>query len=119
MGIRLYPILKEGVTLNRVIGVTDSDYQLYLQLNALYESGAIDSDKYYGLLYTASFEGVNEVNGFTLFGWGKFACLDCMKDDDGYVKDCGTLHDMAKVSTLFNMNGIDCDLSLIDGVYWG
>lgn len=118
MGVRLYPKLKDGVTLNQLIGVSDADYQRFLDLNAKYDSGAMDGDTYYGLLYSKGFEGVNEVNGFDLFGWGKFECLECMKGADGFVEYCGELTDMAKVQILFNMNNIECDLSLIKGVYW-
>lgn len=118
MGVRLYPKLKEGVTLNQLIGVSDADYQRYLDLNAKYDSGAMDGDTYYGLLYSKGFEGVNEVNGFDLFGWGKFEPIACMRGDDGYVSYCGELDDMEKVADLIWLNSIQVDLDLIRGVYW-
>jgi hypothetical protein len=119
MGVRLYPYLKEGVTLNQVIGVSDADYQRWVELEAQYKSKEIDSDTYYHLLYSEGWEGVNELNGFDLFGWGKFECLESMRGEDGYVEYTGSLKDMSDIAVLFMINGISCDMSLIKGVYWG
>jgi hypothetical protein len=117
MGVRLYPILKEGVTLNRVIGVSDADYQRWInfsqELDAIKPRYGEKYDELYQKLYTAEFEGVYRLNSFDLFGWGEFRWLDCMS---GYA---GELRDIAKVQTLFAINEIGCDISLIEGVYWG
>jgi len=110
--------LKEGVTLNQLIDVSNADYQRWIELKAQYDSGAMDGDTYYGLLYSEGYEGVREVNSFDLNGWGKFQCLNSMKGEDGYVSYCGELDDIQLVADLIWMNDIQVDLDLIRGVYW-
>ena len=115
MGVRLYPKLKEGVTLNQLIDVSDADYQRYLDLKGQNEYQGLSNDDFYTLLYSEGYEGVRAVNSFDLFGWGKFQFLDCMKGEDSY---CGELDDMENVAQLIWINDIQVDLDLIKGVYW-
>ncbi len=95
MGVRLYPIAKEGVELNKICDAI----------------------------------GVSDVEGFDLFGFGKFKSLNCQRDDDGYVSPCGEIRDLDVVVDLAVENmDFKADLTfglirlvkggLIDGVYW-
>lgn len=118
MGTRLYPLLKEGVTLNKVIGVSDDEYVRWCELKAEYENCVIDIEEFFERVYSEGYEAVRYLNSFELFGWGKFDCLDCMRGEDGYVTNCGDLTDMGQVALLLDINGVSADLSLIRGVYW-
>jgi len=76
--------------------------------------------------------GVEDVNGFDLFGWGKFNPIKEQRTPCGkYIEDCGELRNTDKVLELGLENQRDeafldvftnlRDLlakGLIDGVYW-
>ena len=95
MGVRLYPIAKEGVELKKICDVI----------------------------------GVDDLEGFDLFGFGKFSSIDCQRDEEGYLTPCGEIKDLKVVIDLAVHNlGFKVDLSvgliklvnegLIDGVCW-
>jgi len=79
MGVRLYPSLAEGVTLNQVIGISDAEYQRWKELKAK----ITNTEAFYELIYSEGYEQVLTLNNFDLNGWGKFECLESMKDVDG------------------------------------
>ena len=115
MGIRLYPILKEGATINKILNVSQKKYQKYLQLQNLKESSP---EEYYDML--SMDDDLFILNKFDTFGWGSFKPLPEMLGDDGYVLTSGELHDFERIKMLFLDNGIHISsvFTFIKGVYW-
>lgn len=122
MGIRLYPIMKEGHHEAEIIGGSEADVQLLNELEAQRTKGAISMDGFFETLWeNPKYEGARYINSFMLNGWGKFYPLPEQRGEDGYLTYCGDLKDMERVELLFAINGIDFDevKHLIDGVCWG
>jgi hypothetical protein len=115
MGVRLYPILREGATINHIVNVSSKKYQKYLELQKLKESSP---EEYHDML--SMDDELFILNKFDTFGWGTFIPLPEMLDEDGYVLSNGELRDFDRIKMLFLDNGIHFShvFLFIDGVYW-
>lgn len=124
MGVRLYPIAKQGVSevevFNKVAPsfgwsqLSAERFEVYKALEAKHESGEITSDEYFETLYDGSNDDIKMYSSFTLFGFGKFR-----SHYDSHHDYCGDERNLSRVGHLCYMNDIPCEvLEVIDGFYW-
>lgn len=124
MGVRLYPIAKQGVSeievFNKVAPsfgwsqISAERFEVYKTLEAKRESGEITSDEYFETLYDGSHDDIQMYSSFTLFGFGKFS-----SQYDAHHDYCGDERNLSRVGHLCYMNDIPCEvLEVIDGFYW-
>jgi len=139
MGVRLYPIAKQGVSEVEVYNavanaldmptLTPERFEVYETLNSRYEANEVSCDEFYETLYNGSNDDLNAYQSFTLDGFGKFKPISCQIDKDGYLSYCGDITDLKLVNDLAMTNmghkwevtlGLITlvDANLIDGVYW-
>ena len=112
MGVRLYPILKEGVSTAQFLGHDESVQSRLDELESRKESGEITMDDFFETLYSEGYEKENEVNGFNLFGWGKQ--LPHWAEDY-----CGSEENPELWVPYINAIDPSVDTNLMVGVQWG
>jgi len=97
MGVRLYPIAKEGITDAEFWGFSKEEEAQLAELKAKRKSGELSMDDYFGLLYSDEYERLCELSNRELNGWGKFEAIDEQLDAEGYISCSGSIKDLAKV----------------------
>ena len=116
MGTRIYPILKEGVTNAQLLNISEEVANEFAILKANYDNGVIDADTYYEQVFAN--DEYRTLNSFDLYGWGKFKACDYQLDEDGYVLCCGEEKDASRWKLTLFYNDIECQMPLLDGIYW-
>jgi len=125
MGVRLYPIAKQGVSevevFNKVAPsygwsqISAERFEVYKTLEAKLESEEITSEEYFETLYDGSHDDIQMYSSFTLFGFGKFS-----SHYEAHHDYCGEELNLSRVGHLCYMNDIPCEvLEVIDGFCWG
>ena len=103
MGVRLYPILKQGVTIAELLGLPNEAQERYNNHNANRPTDLMDMDAQSDW-YDAMDEDVEAINCFENNGWGKFYPCDWQKDGQ-YVSNSGSEMDRNKWVDVFITNG--------------
>ena len=119
MGVRLYPSTKNEASLEILAEVKPGTYKRLETLKAeigLDKGGTFweNEDRYEKFHnIVAKDRDLDDMHSFLLFGWGKFSSAGVAEDY------CGSLNDNEKIKTLFKRNGIQANIDLCEGVYWG
>ena len=133
MGVRLYPILKENVTLDQFLNVPEGTEERVKAHEQNYPKDSTDFVAYEEW-YAEMDEDMSKLYNFKLFGWGKF--YPCSWQMDGqYLMNSGAERDSNKWKDVFLINGGRFDIALeervniinglpnftdmLDGVAWG
>jgi len=131
MGVRLYPILKEGVTTEQFLGLPKGTEARF---NA-HEANRPQGNDFiaYEAWHRRMDEDMAAINAFNLYGWGKFRPCDYQKDGE-YVSCGGKELDRKLWFMTLRMNahkfGIGSEvwkafnnepsnIDMLDGVSWG
>jgi len=124
MGVRLYPIAKQGVSevevFNKVAPnfgwstISQERFSFYEGLVAKRDSNEISGDEYYETLYAESNGDIRLYNSFLVFGFGKFRSM--FEEHRTYA---GKELDQAKAKYLCMANDIPTTIiEVIDGFAW-
>ena len=132
MGVRLYPILKEGVTLEQFLNLPEGAQARFEAHEAKRPSGS--DFMAYDEWHKGLDDDMETINDFNLFGWDKFYPCDQQKDGE-FVSCGGKEFDKAKWENLLLTNGERFGIEreervkivkgqpnftdMLDGVHWG
>lgn len=132
MGVRLYPILKEGVTLEQFLNLPEGTQARFEAHEAKRPSGS--DFMAYDEWHKGMDDDMEAINCFELNGWGKFYPCDWQKDGE-FVSCSGKELDKAKWENLLLTNGERFGIEreervkivkgqpnftdMLDGVHWG
>lgn len=102
MGVRIYPILKEGVTTAEFLGLPKEaqlDYDSHMKYQPCISDFVAYSD-----WADAFTDDAQAINSFELNGWGKFYPCEWQMDGQ-YVSSNGSERDKSKWENVFLTNG--------------
>ena len=125
MGVRLYADKKQGVSTLALFNasfnesMTQDRYEFYLSKKAELSN---DDDAWFNWLYESGNEDLNNLNGFEIFGFGKYRyALPSHKDSDGSLQYVGSETDSLAMEIMCIRNDINYDAikDLINGFHWG
>ena len=125
MGIYLFANKKQDVSTLALFNasfnesMTQDRYEFYLSKKAELSN---DDDVWFNWLYESGNVDLNHLNGFELFGFGKYKrVLNNHKDSDGYIQYIGSEYDAKNIEKMCYLNGVNYDdiKDLIKGLYWG
>jgi len=131
MGVRLYPILKEGVTLEQFLNLPEGTQARFEAHEAKRPSGS--DFMAYDEWHKGMDDDMEAINSFNLYGWGKFSPCDYQKD--GQYVSCGGKElnrDLWFMTLRMNcykfgienevwksFNNEPSNIDMLDGVSWG
>ena len=125
MGVYLFAKKKQGVSVLALYNasfnesMTQERYEYYLSKKAELEG---TDEAWYQFFYAdESNADLNALNGFELFGYGKYKrALPNHRDDNGYLEPCGGESDHTQIEYMCILNDIEYDniKDLIDELYW-